>query len=87
MERYLNNEYSKTDVKVIENGNQNVNPQFKLDEFKKQIIFNIKNFDPLKKTSNYTEYTLKLMWIDFYTKNLVNSKKEESLLNLSDKDK
>ena len=86
MERYLNNEYSKTDVKVIENGTQNVNPQFKLDEFKKQIIFNIKNFDPLKKTSNYTEYTLKLMWIDFYTKNLVNSKKEESLLNLTDKD-
>ena len=58
------------------------NPNLKIDEFKKLIIDNITVFDPLKKTNNYIDYTLKLMWLEYSSKNLTNYNKEKAFLEI-----
>ena len=80
MERYLNKDNSGN--RITKHIQKKINPNLKIDDFKNHLINCLKEFNPLNKPNNYIEYTLKLMWFDYITKNLVDNKKEDTILNL-----
>ena len=79
MERFLNKEPQSQPLK--EKKKVERDPSLKIEEFKSKVVKIIDNFDPCKKPISNMEYIIKLVWLDYISKDLVDEKKEGFYLN------
>lgn len=66
---------------VISSNNLSYNTRIK--DFKEILINKIDRFDPKNNTNDYINNNLKLLWLEFITKNLNNDKLDEIYNTLS----
>ena len=61
----------------------NLSYKTRIKDFKEILISKIDRFDPKNNTNDYINNSLKLLWLEFITKNLNNDKLDEIYNTLS----
>ena len=80
MDKYLKQGSSEMKLKLNKKLEER-DPKLKIEEFKRTVTSYLSTFDPTSKPKSNLEYIIKLVWIDFISKDLIENKKEEFFLN------
>ena len=80
MDKYLKQGSNEIKLKLNKKLEER-DPKLKIEEFKRTVTNYLMTFDPTSKPKSNLEYIIKLVWIDFISKDLVENKKEEFFLN------